>query len=217
MNIEVKKCADNKDIKGLKYIFVDCLDVDPTFEKYKEEYGYCSKIPGFLEEYIELTPLLMGMNQWNEEYWVKLKVDLLNNFSEKRFTHMIAVAKVVKADKVKRLVKERKALAQITEKTTTNVLRYAPESADSKNKIDSDEPKKDEDKYKKIELENREIQKKIDSDEKARYAKKAELIREENEKYQQSSHKDLHQKKVTGIVLIAMSIIVIVAFMIIMQ
>lgn len=33
MLAEVRKCADNHDIKGLRYIFVDALDVDPTFDK----------------------------------------------------------------------------------------------------------------------------------------------------------------------------------------
>ena len=49
MLAEVKKCADRRDIKGLRYIFVDCLDVDPTFEKYKVDYEYCKKIPGMFD------------------------------------------------------------------------------------------------------------------------------------------------------------------------
>lgn len=52
---EVKRCADSNDIKGLRYIFVDCLDVDPTFEKYKEDYEYCKHIPGFFEDYTEIS------------------------------------------------------------------------------------------------------------------------------------------------------------------
>lgn len=32
---EVKKCADNGDIRGLRYIFHSCLDVDPTFKGMK--------------------------------------------------------------------------------------------------------------------------------------------------------------------------------------
>ena len=44
MLTEVKKCIESNDIKGLHYIFVDSLDVDPTFEKYKSDYEYCKKI-----------------------------------------------------------------------------------------------------------------------------------------------------------------------------
>jgi hypothetical protein len=42
----VKKCIDAGDIKGLRYIFLDSLDVDPTFEKYKDDYAVCKKIEG---------------------------------------------------------------------------------------------------------------------------------------------------------------------------
>ena len=42
----VKKCIDAGDIKGLRYIFLDSLDVDPTFEKYKDDYAICRKIEG---------------------------------------------------------------------------------------------------------------------------------------------------------------------------
>ena len=38
MNKEIKNFADSRDLKSLKYIFVDCLDVDPTFVRYEEEY-----------------------------------------------------------------------------------------------------------------------------------------------------------------------------------
>ena len=109
MNAEVKKCADEQNIKGLRYIFDDCLDVDPTFESYKEEYDYCKRIPGFLEPFTELTPFEMNPAKWDENYWVKLKMDLIKNFSEERFMHMVNVAKVYKADKIHRLQQEREA------------------------------------------------------------------------------------------------------------
>lgn len=105
----VKICAESGDIKGLHYIFVDCLDVDPTFEKYKSDYDYCKNISGFLEPYQELTPFTFDKNNWNMEYWQHLKTDLTKNFSDKRFQHMIQVASVVNADKIARLIKERNA------------------------------------------------------------------------------------------------------------
>lgn len=108
MHEEVKKCVENKDIRGLKYIFADCLVVDPTFEKYREDYEYCKKVPGVFEAYKELTPLKFDKSQWSVEYWEKIKLDLLENFATKRFEHMIEVAKVVYADKVSRLLRERK-------------------------------------------------------------------------------------------------------------
>lgn len=107
MHTEVKKCVADNDIKGLRYIFADALDVDPTFEKYKEDYAYCKTINGFFEPFIECTRLSFDKNQWNRKYWNQLKMDILKNFSEKRYEHMIQVAQIVYAEKIQRLQKER--------------------------------------------------------------------------------------------------------------
>ena len=55
MHEQVKKYADEGNIKGLKYIFVDALDVDPTFEKYREDFHYCKGLNLF-EPNRELSP-----------------------------------------------------------------------------------------------------------------------------------------------------------------
>ena len=107
MHKEVKEYADNGDLTSLKYIFVDALDVDPTFVRYKEDYEYCKSIPGLLEPYIELTPFTQDQTKWNAAYWAKLKVDLLENFSDKRMSHMCEVAKVFMSEKVQRILAER--------------------------------------------------------------------------------------------------------------
>lgn len=106
MLAEVKKCAESNDIKGLHYIFVDCLDVDPTFEKYKSDYEYCKSINGFLESHVDMTPFL-SKERWNKQYWEQLKLDLMKNFSDKRFTHMMEVARIIYSDKIERLKMER--------------------------------------------------------------------------------------------------------------
>lgn len=103
----IKKCIDKGDITGLRYIFLDSLDVDPTFEKYKDDYVVCKKQDGMFEPYVELTPLSTSRSDWNMDYWVKIKFDQKKNFSEKRFEHMIEVAKVVYAKKIERLLAER--------------------------------------------------------------------------------------------------------------
>lgn len=106
MLTEVKKCIESNDIKGLHYIFVDCLDVDPTFEKYKDDFEYCKSISGFLETHNEMTPFL-SRERWNKQYWEQLKLDLMKNFSEKRFFHMREVAGLIYSDKIDRLNQER--------------------------------------------------------------------------------------------------------------
>lgn len=107
MNTEIKEYADAGDIKNLKYIFVDALDVDPTFVRYEDEYNYCKSIPGLLESHVELTPFKTNKAEWNEKYWTNLKRDLEKNFSDRRMSHMREVAQVFLADKVQRILAER--------------------------------------------------------------------------------------------------------------
>lgn len=104
---EIKKRADKGDTKGLRYIFCDSLDVDPTFEKYKDGWEYCLALEGFLDEHNDLSPLRSEASGWNDDYWTMLKSDLMKNFSQKRFEHMKEVAKVYYAEKIRRLEAER--------------------------------------------------------------------------------------------------------------
>lgn len=109
MDIRIKNYADARDLKELKYIFVDALDVDPTFVRYEEEYNYCKSIPDLLEAHIELTPFRQDKSRWDEAYWTSLKMDLVKNFSDCRMMHMKEVAQVFLAEKITRILKERDA------------------------------------------------------------------------------------------------------------
>lgn len=109
MDIRIKNYADTRDLKELKYIFVDALDVDPTFVRYEEEYNYCKSIPGLLEAHVELTPFRQDQSRWDEAYWTSLKMDLVKNFSDCRMMHMKEVAQVFLAEKIARILKERNA------------------------------------------------------------------------------------------------------------
>jgi hypothetical protein len=108
MHNDVKKYAESNDITMLRYIFGDCLTVDPTFEKYRDDYEYCKSLPGMFDSHQELHEIVSDRSKWTKEYWEQLSVDLSSNFSKERFEHMIEVAKIVYADKVKRLTEERK-------------------------------------------------------------------------------------------------------------
>ncbi len=127
MHKAIKENADSGDIKGLKYIFADCLDVDPTFEKYKEDYEYCQrKVPGLFEQHRDMTPLTENQKEWDYDYWRELKIDLVNNFSKKRFEHMIRVAKVIYAGKIKVISENReieyKEAQDIARQKTDNII-----------------------------------------------------------------------------------------------
>lgn len=132
MLAEVKKCADNHDIKGLRYIFVDSLDVDPTFDTYREDYEYCKSIDGMFDVHREMSALSEDKSRWNLRYWEQLKLDLMKNFSEKRFTHMISVAKVVYADKITRLISERTQKNEAADKASAAMPVQAADGLRSK-------------------------------------------------------------------------------------
>ena len=64
MHNEVKKCVDSGNLKSLRYIFVDCLDVDPTFEKYVEDFEYYWEYiyapnPGFSFELLPINRIAL--------------------------------------------------------------------------------------------------------------------------------------------------------------
>lgn len=176
MLAEVKKCIESKDIKGLHYIFVDSLDVDPTFEKYNEDYEYCKGINGFLEPHVDITPFLSS-ERWNEKYWVQIKMDLMKNFSEKRFSHMREVAKVIYSEKIKRLELERERLElhnqeaekkQKEQMARIQTVRQKDNASANKLSVvtsqilDAEKAQKErlEEKHRAIELHNQEVEKK---------------------------------------------------------
>jgi hypothetical protein len=113
MDDTIRSCADNNDLKSLKYIFVDALEADPTFVRYEEEYGYCKSIPGLLEPHQELTPFSQDQRDWDETYWSNLKIDLLKNFSDCRMMHMKEVAQIFHAEKIERILNERAVEASL--------------------------------------------------------------------------------------------------------
>lgn len=131
MEKTIEQYAEERDLKSLKNIFVDSLDIDPTFEMFEKDYSYCKSIPGLLEQHRELTPFETDSAHWTEEYWTKLKVDLKKNFSDQRMTHMRKVAKVFLAEKVKRLQAERQAAAASSAASAARPAKTAPVSPSS--------------------------------------------------------------------------------------
>lgn len=220
MLAEVKKCVDNLDIKGIRYIFVDCLDVDPTFEKYKADYEFCKRIEGVLEPYTELTPMIQDEAYWNKQYWEQLKIDLMKNFSSKRFEHMVKVAKVVYVDKISRLLKERQ-----NEQSSIILPQEIPPAAIKSEKLDSKVPSKApskseiqkkqlEERRRKIELENQ----KIEVEQRKQKEKIEAAKREEEEERRRKaekhgrSKKDNTSKKWMGIALVVVVVVILVIF-----
>ncbi len=218
MNTEIKKYADSGDIKSLKYIFVDSLDVDPTFVRYEEEYNYCKSVPGLLESHIELTPFRSNKGDWNEEYWTSLKMDLVKNFSDQRMSHMREVAKVFLADKVQRILAERAATVQNTpvvkvEATpaTANKIEYvAPKAAEPTRQASSkaaEQARQLEEEKRRLEAENK-AQAAIREREARERAARIEQQRREQEQAEAQAGGGL-PKKAIGIAVAAVTVAVV--------
>lgn len=210
MNLEVKKCADANDIKGLRYIFVDCLDVDPTFDTYRDDYEYCKRISGFFDSYSEITPFKANASEWNEDYWVKLKVDLLKNFSEKRFMHMLDVVRVLKADKIKRLYDERSQAQTSSKSSARSESETKKAVSEERKKVSFDanmQQKEIEEAQRNIELENQRIQEEIDRKSREK-AIKAERLKTENQQHN-SAKKSSLSKKAMGIAMLLVLVVIV--------
>ena len=227
MHTEVKKCVADNDIKGLRYIFADALDVDPTFEKYKEDYAYCKTINGFFEPFIECTRLSFDKNQWNRKYWNQLKMDILKNFSEKRYEHMIQVAQIVYAEKIQRLQKERSMQKKNTlnevQSTVTNIQKNQRSMA-SKN---------DSRKTKVIEFEGKLLSEEAVNEILMKRKKNAEenkrveeriaqqnvqhIERKVNENYNSGQKGESESKKALGIAAVIVIVIILIIVMIIIK
>lgn len=112
MHKEVKSAADNGDIKKLRYIFVDSLDVDPTFVNYLDDLNYAKNVPEFFEKNQTLTPFRNDSSSWDVDYWIALKRDLQKNFSSERLEFMKKVAPLVHTEKYQRILAEREKKTQ---------------------------------------------------------------------------------------------------------
>jgi len=209
----IKKCLDSGDIIGLRYIFLDSLDVDPTFEKYIEDYNVCKKLEGMFEPYIELTPLSLSDSDWNMEYWGKIKFDQKKNFSEKRFEHMREIAKIVHAEKVKRLLTEReekqKKTSMHTDQLTRNVETYKPSNHNnrmlSEGDISTDDTIRINRHIKEIELDNQAIE----QEQRERLRKKEEFARQNEENNAEKAIEN-QSKNVLWVVVAAVIAVIIV-------
>lgn len=209
----IKKCLDSGDIIGLRYIFLDSLDVDPTFEKYIEDYNVCKKLEGIFEPYIELTPLSLSSSDWNMEYWGKIKFDQKKNFSEKRFEHMREIAKIIHAEKVKRLLTEREEKQEKTDihtnQVTRNVETYKPSNHNnctlSDGDISMDDTIRINQHIKEIELHNQAVE----QEQRERLRKKEELARQNEENNTEKAIEN-QSKNVLWVVVAAVVAVIIV-------
>ncbi len=227
MHTEVKKCVADNDIKGLRYIFADALDVDPTFEKYKEDYAYCKTINGFFEPFIECTRLSFDKNQWNRKYWNQLKMDILKNFSEKRYEHMIQVAQIVYAEKIQRLQKER----SMQKKNTLNEVQSTVTNSQKNQR--SMAYKNDSRKTKVIEFEGKLLSEEAVNEILMKRKKNAEenkrveeriaqqnvqhIERKVNENYNSGQKGESESKKALGIAAVIVIVIILIIVMIIIN
>lgn len=125
----IKEYVEKGDASSLVYFFCDSLDGDPTFEEYKEDYEYCKSKGIPFKAHAELHP--MSLSVVNEEYWVQLKKDFMENPSVERMEHMRKAAQVLYKDRIQRIQEEKAREAE-------NVRRI---KEISKKKIEAEESK----------------------------------------------------------------------------
>lgn len=99
----VRNYINGNDLEGLRFVFLDSLDVDPTFDDYRADYDACKDLPGFFAPNENLTPFRENPGDWDENYWQNLKNDLQINFSRERFEHMRAAAPAIFHDKAEQI------------------------------------------------------------------------------------------------------------------
>ena len=219
MIAEVKKHIDNNDIKGIRYVFIDSLDVDPTFDKYRETYDECKNLAGLFEEYKELSELSPNKNSWNREYWKNIKIDLEKNFSKKRFEYMIEVAKVVYAEKVERLNRERKLEKNENVQNTqafieNNNIKTVNSKQENTISLKEEEDKRLVARMREQEEQYRKQSEQIEKDKRQRQERQENNIYNNHNK-ESSKNRDCRSKKVKGIVVL--TVVVIVLFVIIIK
>ncbi|MEG1618174.1 MAG: hypothetical protein RR310_05215 [Eubacterium sp.] len=218
MDAEIKKIADSRDLKSLKYIFVDSLDVDPTFMCYEEEYNYCKSIPGLLETYQELTPFTENKTSWNEAYWTNLKMDLIKNFSDKRMTHMREVAKVFLAEKIQRILTERSITVIEGDKIEPINVTPKPNTSSTvtSNTVKSDVSLQAKPHLSKAEEQELELQKEKEHFDRE-YKDEEERIQAKKEKDRRANSNEPNGtdlKKAQGVAVVAVTVIVVVAIVV---
>lgn len=209
---EINRYIENNDMIGLRYIFLDCLDVDPTFEKYKEGYDKVKTIDGFFEDYVEIHPLIEEKEKWNEDYWIQLKNDLRENFSEKRFIHMREVAKVYFSDKIIKLqqqrVEEKKLERRIEEQRQKNT------EWEEKNKgvvcLNEDKPSVEEEQQRRLEKRRKELEAKNEETERHIKDQKRKVENDKKEYAGTQSKKGKEIALVLGIAIIMIITIITV-------
>ena len=218
MDSVIKSYADNHEIKKLKYIFLDALDVDPTFAHYQEGYEYCKKkLPDFLDEYVELTPFKLDPKCWDEEYWISLKVDLNKNFSDRRMMHMREVAKVFLAEKIKRMQEEREREDASDHRVVSNsVSQDQPENTVIED--ESGSSLQDQERLR-VEEEKRKFQERQRQQERANNRKRQEsqhkkLVKENQNVGSATSKKKVSSKKEIGIVVIIVAVLVAIGILV---
>ena len=199
---KIKEYAGSGNVVGLHYIFRDALDADPTFEYYLDSYRYCEeKVPNFFDAHRELTPFSQEPRQWDNAYWVQMKMDLMENFSKERYEHLRKVARGYYAEKIQRIREEerqknvaQKPIKPPTPKTTAPTQKEADREFEQRvNQIREEAAKKNREAEEHMKAQQEEIKQAI-----------------ENSKKSQKKVEDDHTKKLMGAVLIVVVAVVAV-------
>jgi len=99
ISIDFKNTVSEGDVRLVQIILKDSLIIDPTFREFNEMFEYSkSRMPDLLVEF-DNGKLDYSEINWSKDYINELKVELMDNFSNKRIEHLKKICAYIYQDR----------------------------------------------------------------------------------------------------------------------
>jgi hypothetical protein len=103
VSVEFQKVVQEKNVLRTRIILKDSMLVDPTFHQFDEMLRYAKdRIHGIIVAY-DGEPLEMNSGKWNEDTMNYELTQLVNNFSERRITHLKEIISHLMRDRIEEI------------------------------------------------------------------------------------------------------------------
>jgi len=117
ISLDFKKTVSEGDVRLVQIILKDSLIIDPTFREFNEMFEYSkNRMPGLLAEF-DNGKLDYSEINWSKDYINELKVELMDNFSNKRIEHLKKICAYIYRDRIQNINSSHKKTAQSSEQS----------------------------------------------------------------------------------------------------
>jgi len=82
-----KKDVISRNIRGIRLMMKNSMLVDPSFSEFEEMSNYAKGVEGLYDAH-DGKAFIDDKSQWTDSYMNKTMVELINNFSKERITHL---------------------------------------------------------------------------------------------------------------------------------